>query len=360
MTIELDFRYFVRIPKALTLARAEGYISPLMYEIMHYVHENANRRTGFLREFDVEKFIAQLPSGKRPAVRTAERHLQGAVEAGWLTSGYKQGKNVPYGLLISNFRPAGAKDAEEDGDEDGEKILVNRSQIKHWKETAAYQGEYEGGDEDVVKAMRRRCEDGEKAANTTDKPEAQKKPRSSAAQASGQNKASAEESASPLMVSLPRIAAKILQNTHKIPRNLRERVSLIEEAHGVTVVEDDFTKWCEEVKANPPTPPSKYPVTDYLRLIDSRLGNIPLEPHADTKDPAVKEIGALTYKLTGVTPSARSVANLRLSYDTAEIKAALTEYASSLEVKDFKASMRTFFTDGGAGAVILARRNRTA
>ena len=210
MTIELDFRYFVRVPKALALARSEGYIHPLMYELVCYAHEKANRRTGFVRDFDIDKFIAWLPSAKRPSVRTAERYLQGTVEAGWLISGYRQGKNVPYGLLISNFRPAGVKGVDEDAEEDAEKILVNRSEIKHWKETAAYQGEYEGGDEDAEQSLRRRCAGGEKAANTSDKSEDHKNPRSNAAQAGGQKSTHPEETAPSLMDSLPSIAAQVL------------------------------------------------------------------------------------------------------------------------------------------------------
>lgn len=355
-TIELDLRYFVRIPKALTGARAEGYITHWMYEIMCYLHEKADRHTGVKREFDPDDFIEWLPSddpeNPRPSRRTVQRYVKGLAEAGWIISGYRKGRKRPYPVRICNFRPVNVKDADEGADEDAEKVLINRSELKHWKETSAYQGAEEDADEDVEQTLSRRCEGAEKAASTSDSSDAH--PRSNAAQAGGQNNAYAQATAPSLMMSLPRIAAPILQKTFMSPRNLREKFSLIEEAYGVTVVEDDFGKWCLEVKDNPP----KYPVTAYLKLIDSRLGKTPLEPHANTKEPIIAEIGALSYKMTGVLPSTRSIANLRLSYEADEIKAALTEYASSLDAKEYKPGMKTFFTEGGASAVIYARRQR--
>lgn len=153
---------------------------------------------------------------------------------------------------------------------------------------------------------------------------------------------------------LPRIAARVLANTHVFPKHLKEKYELIAEAFGAAAVARDFEAWCEEVKAENP----RYPLTKYMIVVDSRLGRANAEPEADLKDPTLGEIGALSYKLTGVTPSARALAKLRLTYEADEIKAALTEYASTLEEKDFKSGMRTFFTDGGATAVIYARRNR--
>ena len=131
-------------------------------------------------------------------------------------------------------------------------------------------------------------------------------------------------------------------------------VSALHTALGTYAQATDFETWCEENKeANP-----RYPLTKYMIVVDSRLGRASQESEPDLKDPTVADIAALTYKLTGVTPSARAVAKLRLSYEADEIKAALTEYASGLEDKDFKSGMRTFYTDGGATAVIYARRNR--
>jgi hypothetical protein len=153
---------------------------------------------------------------------------------------------------------------------------------------------------------------------------------------------------------LPRIAARVLANTHVFPKHLKEKYELIAAAFGAARVVADFEAWCEEVKEENP----RYPLTKYMIVVDSRLGRASAEAEPDLKDPTLAEIGALSYKLTGVTPSARALAKLRLSYEADEIKAALTEYASTLEEKDFKSGMRTFFTDGGATAVIYARRNR--
>ena len=50
--------------------------------------------------------------------------------------------------------------------------------------------------------------------------------------------------------------------------------------------------------------------------------------------------------------------NLLTSFTRDEIIGALKEYVSVLDEKDFKSSMRTFFTDGGGAAVIYARNRR--
>lgn len=155
---------------------------------------------------------------------------------------------------------------------------------------------------------------------------------------------------------LPRIAAKVLHNTHCFPKNLKEKYELIAEAYGRTTVISDFEAWCEEVKEKNP----RYPITEYMKVVDTRLGRAFEEKKADLTDPRIAEITSMAYELTSVLPSARSVANLLISFEPDEIKAALSEYASTLDDKEVKNGIRTFFTEGGATAVIYARRKRAA
>lgn len=159
-----------------------------------------------------------------------------------------------------------------------------------------------------------------------------------------------------LQKSLPRIAARVLHNTHVGLSRMKEKFELIEEAYGRAAVEADFNTWCQEQLAAFNNP--KYPLTEYVKVVDARLGPTFAEKTADLKDPRIAEVSAVAYELTGVLPSVRSVANLLTTCDTEEILGALREFAATLDEKDTKSGVRTFFAEGGAAAVILARRRR--
>src|SRR5579863_194894 len=118
-----------------------------------------------------------------------------------------------------------------------------------------------------------------------------------------------------LQKSLPRIAARVLHNTHVGLSRMKEKFELIEEAYGRAAVEADFEKWCREIQDRNP----KYPLTEYVKVVDARLGPEFEEKRADLKDPHIAEISAVAYELTGVLPAVRSVANLLSTCDTEEI-----------------------------------------
>jgi hypothetical protein len=160
-----------------------------------------------------------------------------------------------------------------------------------------------------------------------------------------------------LQKSLPRIAARVLHNTHVGLSRMKEKFELIEAAYGRAAVEEDFEKWCHAVSGMMDNLP-KYPLTEYVKVVDARLGPKFAEQRADLKDPRIADISAVAYELTGVLPSVRSVANLLTTCDAEEILGALREFAATLDEKDTKSGVRTFFAEGGAAAVILARRRR--
>ena len=159
-----------------------------------------------------------------------------------------------------------------------------------------------------------------------------------------------------LQKSLPRIAARVLHNTHVGLSRMKEKFELIEEAYGRSAVEADFEKWCREVQDHNP----RYPLTEYVKVVDSRLGPEFVEKRADLKDPLIAEVSAVAYELTGVLPSVRSVSLLLSTCGAEEIIGALKEFAATLDDKDTKSGVRTFFAEGGAAAVILARRKRAS
>ena len=154
-----------------------------------------------------------------------------------------------------------------------------------------------------------------------------------------------------LIKSLPKIAARILKNTWGVPPQFKQKLELAQEAYGTAAVETDFENWCEEVRDNNP----RYPVSEYLKVIDSRLGSAPKE---NEKDPRVEEISALTYKLTRRPAPPKAVRELLAQFSQEEITAALIEYIEGIEERELAYAPRTFFNDGGCGAVISARKSR--
>jgi hypothetical protein len=153
-----------------------------------------------------------------------------------------------------------------------------------------------------------------------------------------------------LIKSLPKIAARILKNTWGIPQAYKQKLELVQEAYGSAAVDSDF-EWCIEVKDNNP----RYPVTEYLKVIDSRLGSAPKE---EAPDPRVAEISALTYKLTRRPAPPKQVRDLLAQFAIEEIIAALTEYIEGIEERELAYAPRMFFVDGGCAAIITARKQR--
>ena len=161
-----------------------------------------------------------------------------------------------------------------------------------------------------------------------------------------------------LMKELPRVAARILKNTRGVYPEMKSRMQLVAEAYSTAAVVSDFETWCREMLTSGES--SRYPISDYLKVVDSRLGSAPKDSQLNLNDPQVGELSALTYSLTSVLPSSRSVAELLAVYSLDEIEGALVEFAEGLTERELKTSMRNFYANGGAGAaaVISARRKR--
>lgn len=154
-----------------------------------------------------------------------------------------------------------------------------------------------------------------------------------------------------LIKSLPKIAARILKNTWGLPPQYKQKLDLVQEAYGASAVETDFENWCEEVKDNNP----RYPVNEYLKVIDSRLGSAPKE---DVLDPRIAEISAVTYKLTRRPAPPKYVRDLLTQFTREDILAALNEYVEGIEERELAYAPRMFFVDGGCAAIITARSQR--
>jgi len=137
---------------------------------------------------------------------------------------------------------------------------------------------------------------------------------------------------------------------------MKEKFNLIETAYGKVTVEDDFEKWCNEWMSTMDAPP-RYPLSEYVKVVDQRLGPQFAEPKVDVKDPRVASVMSVSYERTGFLPPVRSVAVLLADFEPEEIFGALREFADTLDEKEYKQGMKTFFA-GGAAAVIITRRQR--
>ena|SRR5208282_4907001 len=150
---------------------------------------------------------------------------------------------------------------------------------------------------------------------------------------------------------LQRIAAVKLHNTRGVPRNMRDKLELIELAFGHADVLADFEKWCDENADRNP----QYPVTEYIRLIDGRLGGTPkIDPH----DASIGALSAIVYEQTGILPHVRAIRDLLSIHSTADLESAFKEYILGVDEKEMKSAIRSFFDDQGATAVIYARQKR--
>lgn len=162
-----------------------------------------------------------------------------------------------------------------------------------------------------------------------------------------------------LMKELPKISALILKNTRGAHPDLKSRLELLEVAYGAAAVANDFRDWATERSVAGDIP--RYPISEYMKVVDSRLGSAPMETPLDTANPQIADVTALSYDLTGFLPPVKAVAELLALYTLDEIKGALVEYAEGLTERELKTAIRSFFANGGSGAsaVILVRRKRT-
>lgn len=158
-------------------------------------------------------------------------------------------------------------------------------------------------------------------------------------------------SKSNLIKDLQRIAAKTLRNTRGVPKSMGEKVELIELAYGRAAILEGFQKWCDD----PSQTHTSFPVTEYIRRIDTLLGN---DQRVSPEDPRVADLRAVTFELTQVLPRLEGVRNLLALHSVDEIKDALIEYIPNVKEGYMDSAMRNFYDDLGATAVIYARRNR--
>jgi hypothetical protein len=137
---KFDFKYFTRVPDAIYDARREGFITPLMHDILSLYHKWASRDDGSVQSVSAGRILTWLgeryDDGKLPSERTIQRHQQALFEAGWFLSDYRQGQKRPYNIVLTNYLPVN----REDADRDSEQNLLNPKELRHWEETSVFRG----------------------------------------------------------------------------------------------------------------------------------------------------------------------------------------------------------------------------
>lgn len=128
----------------------------------------------------------------------------------------------------------------------------------------------------------------------------------------------------------------------------KDRIEVVFRAYGDQQVQDDFEAWCRERTDNPP----QYPIQDYLREVDTRLGNAKPEE----KNPAIERLSTLTYRLTKKVPNPFEVQRLLESFPEDQIESALREFVGNLNESDMDYAAKKFFNDNGCAAVLAARQ----
>lgn len=152
-----------------------------------------------------------------------------------------------------------------------------------------------------------------------------------------------------LLKSLSEIAAKELKITKGVNPQWKDKAELLIIAYGQDAIETDFREWVECVREEKPA----NPVTDYLKLADERLGEV---PKVSEDDPRVTSLIAEGYKASGRPPSKIDVQKLLDDCCLEEIQAAWTEYVNQLDSGELKYAVKNFYRDGGGKGIVLARR----
>lgn len=158
-----------------------------------------------------------------------------------------------------------------------------------------------------------------------------------------------------LIKTLAQITAKELKNTRGVPPQWKEKCKLVELAWGANRVEADYRDWIETVRTNPPM----YPVSEYLKLVDSRLSEAVPEP-VSLNNPDITRLTSQAFEMTERTPSNRAVAEALEKFGVDEIFEAFREYILGLEEKELKYAARGFYSSGGVDAVIAVKRKMKA
>ena len=123
-----------------------------------------------------------------------------------------------------------------------------------------------------------------------------------------------------------------------------EQIVLMETTYGRFDVMSDFEKWAGEVDKNE----VRFPVTEYLKIVDERLGS-----NAVYKDEEVAEVTKNVYNAVQDIPKPHHIRLLLEKYPVEDIVMGFNEFLGGIDAKLKGSEIITkYFVDGGADAVI--------
>jgi hypothetical protein len=145
---------------------------------------------------------------------------------------------------------------------------------------------------------------------------------------------------------LERAASKAFQRTRGIKLRFDadlEQIALMETTYGAAAVTADFAIWAQTADKD-----LRYPLKDYLKIVDERLGQVATEED----DSAVIEINKVVYEyINDVAPKAQ-IKKLLARYPAEDIIMAFRDFVCDMDKEKEKTAIKKFFADGGADAVI--------
>lgn len=150
----------------------------------------------------------------------------------------------------------------------------------------------------------------------------------------------------------PRLAAQLEKTASRVFHRTRgiitrdfqyEQICLMESTYGSAAVVNDFETWAETAD-----PGTRYPVSEYLKIVDDRLG----QKASEDNDADISEVTTAVYELVSDIPTRGEVKALLAKHPVEDIIFAFGDFVGGLDADQSKSAIKKFFRDGGADVII--------
>jgi hypothetical protein len=149
-----------------------------------------------------------------------------------------------------------------------------------------------------------------------------------------------------LAYQLEKAVAQSFKRTHQVSVRFDdqlEQITLMESVYGSAKVLEDFEVWAETADKG-----CRYPMSDYLKVVDERLGQVATEE----EDQRITRIAKVVYEITNDIVPKSVVKRLLEKMSVEDIEYGFQEFTAGWDEVKMKTAIKKFFQDGGAEAVI--------
>lgn len=149
-----------------------------------------------------------------------------------------------------------------------------------------------------------------------------------------------------LAYQLEKAISQAFKRTHQISVRFDdqlEQLTLMEAVYGIPKVLEDFEVWATTADKG-----VRYPMSEYLKVVDERLGQVATEE----EDPRITRISKIVYEFTNDIAPKNVIKKLLEKYPAEDIEYGFQEFAAGMNEEKMKTAIKKFFLDGGADAVI--------